>query len=95
MTSARKTRMWGTLGVRLAHLEASYARRPKVQPKDIPGIWQDVEAFQLSGVRYVIPVDAFAEFEIDGPGALTREEFRKICDQHKTKEEIIEALSTR
>ena len=87
--------MWGTLGVRLAHLEASFAKRPKVCPKDQSGHWQDVETYQLSSARYAIPVDAFAEFEIDWPSALTRKEFRKICDQHKTKEEIIEALSTR
>ena len=92
---SQKTRLWGTLGVRLAHLETSYARYPKVRPKDRSDDWQDVKSYQIGGARFVIPVDAFAEFEIDGLDALTREEFRKTCDQYKTKEKIIEALSAR
>jgi hypothetical protein len=90
-----KTRLWGTLGVRLAHLDTSYARMPKVRPKDQSGDWQEVKSYQVGGARFVIPVDAFGEFEIKGLDALTREEFRKICDQHKTKEKIVEALSAR
>ena len=92
---SRKTRLWGTLGVRLAHLKASYARRPKIRPEDQSGDWQEVEGYQLGDGNFVIPVDAFAEFEIDGLDVLTRAEFRKTCDQHKTKEKIVEALSAR
>jgi len=91
----RKTRLWGTLGVRLAHLKSNYARGPKVRPKQEGGEWQEVEIYQLGNSPYVIPVDEFAEFEIDRLDALTREEFRKACDQHKTKAEIVEALSGR
>ncbi|MBN2294563.1 MAG: hypothetical protein JXM70_19190, partial [Pirellulales bacterium] len=90
---SRKTRLWGTLGVRLAHLEASYARSPKIRPKDQSGNWQDVRARQLGDSHFVIPVDEFAEFEIDTKDIPTREEFRKVCDKHKTKEKIIKALS--
>ena len=92
---ARKTRLWGTLGVRLAHLEATYARAPKVRPKQEGGAWQEVERWKLGDSHYVIPVDEFAEFEIDGLDAPTREEFREVCDRHKTKENIVDALSGR
>ncbi|MHC4608032.1 MAG: hypothetical protein ACYTAF_14065, partial [Planctomycetota bacterium] len=56
---ARKTRLWATLGVRLAFLEAEYARPPKVRPKVEGGDWQDVEPHQLGESKYVIAVDEF------------------------------------
>jgi hypothetical protein len=87
-----KTRLWATLGVRLARLDASYARPPKVRPMDIGVDWEDVESYKLARSRYVIPVDEFGEFEIDGSNALTRAELRAICDQHKTRDAILEAL---
>lgn len=90
-----KTCMWATLGVRLAHLEASYARPPKVRPLAEGGPWQEVEPHQLGDSRYVIPVDEFAEFEIAGSNALTREELRTMCDQHGTKAAILQALDRR
>ena len=86
------TRLWATLGVRLAPLEASYARAPKVRPKGKGGPWQDVESRELSDRSYVIPVDEFAEFEVRGSKALTRTELRAICDRYDTKEAILEAL---
>jgi hypothetical protein len=87
-----KTRVWATLGVRFARLDASYARPPRVRPKDKHGDWEEVEAYQLGPSNYVIPVVEFAEFELNGANALTREEFRAICDRHTTKEEIVEEL---
>ncbi len=88
-----KTRLWATLGVRLARLDASYARPPKVRPKDIGVDWEDVESYKLSDSRYLIPVDEFGEFEIDGSNALARSELRALCDQHKTRDAILEALA--
>ena len=87
------TRLWATIGVRLAKLDASYARPPKVRPKGESGPWQDVEGYQLDESHYVIPVDEFVEFEIRGSNALTRAELRAICDRYTTKEEILEALA--
>jgi hypothetical protein len=87
-----KTRLWATLGVRLARLDASYARAPKVRPKG-DGDWEEVSSYKLADSQYVIPVDEFGEFEVDGSNALTRAELRAICDEHKTREEILEALS--
>ena len=42
----------------------------------------------------MIAVDEFAEFEVDGSNTLTRAELRAFCDKYKTKEAILEALST-
>jgi hypothetical protein len=41
----------------------------------------------------VIPVVEFAEFELNGSNALSREEFRAVCDRCSTKEEIVRALA--
>lgn len=92
-TMRGKTRLWATLGVRLTHLEASYARPPKVRPKEKGGPWQDVESYQLGDSHYVIPVDEFAEFELAGSSALTRDELRTACDRYRTKEAILHAIS--
>ena len=90
-----KTRLWATLGVRLAHLEADYARPPQVRPKADGGPWKEVESWQLGRSRYVIAVDEFAEIELAGSNVLTREELRDACDRYQTKEEIVRGLSGR
>ena len=90
-----RTRLWATLGVRLAHLEASYARPPKVRPKGQGGAWQDVDDWLLDVSRYVIAVDEFAEFETKGSAALTRAEHRAVCDRHKTRAAILKTLVSR
>jgi hypothetical protein len=87
-----RARLWATLGVRLALLNAAYARPPKVRPK-IGGVWEDVKDYQLAPASYVIPVDEFAEFE--SRGTLTRTEFRALCDRYKTKAEFLKAISVR
>ena len=47
----------------------------------------------LKGSDYLIAVDEFAEVEIPTLTPPTRNELREICDNHKTKEKIIQALS--
>ena len=91
---ADTTRIWATVGVRLARLEASYARPPKVRPTSNPKAeWHDVEPGTLAASGYVIPVDEFAEIELKGSAALTRAELRAVCDEHKTKGAIVDALA--
>jgi hypothetical protein len=90
--SRNVTRLWVTLGVRLARLEANYARPPSLKPAKGEGEWKAVEASRLAGADYVIPVDEFAEVELRGMRTLSREELRAICDREKTKEAILEAL---
>jgi hypothetical protein len=93
--SKQRTRLWTTIGVRLAKLDVSYAKPPKIKPAEGAGGWEPVWPDQLEAVQYVIAVDEFAEVEIPGMQPLTREEFRKICNAHRTKSEILEALSGR
>jgi hypothetical protein len=85
-------RVWMTLGVRLAKLEASYARPPHVKPANGSADWKEVESYKLEPAHYLIPVDEFAEVELRGLRVLSREELRAVCDREKTKEAIIEAL---
>ena len=92
---AGKTRIWATLGVRLAKLSADYARPPNVRPRGQNGEWQEVKSYQLGLSRYVIPVDAFAEFELPRLTSLTRQELRAVCDRCKTQEEIIRAITAK
>jgi hypothetical protein len=89
----RRTRLWATIGVRLARLDASFAKPPRVKPLKGAGDWEEVKSWQLEPAEYLIAVDEFAEVEIPGLEPLTRQEFRNVCDQHKKKAEIVEALS--
>lgn len=86
------TRLWVTLGVRLAWLEASYARGPRVRVKGGNGPWEEVPSGRLTDCRYVIAVDEFAEIERSGLTSLTRDELRRVCDKYKTREAILTAL---
>jgi hypothetical protein len=90
---ARRTRLWATLGVRLARLDADYARAPSVRPRGQSGPWKEVETYQLGQSRYVIPVDEFAEIDLPGLRTLTRRELRAACGHYQTKQEIITALT--
>jgi hypothetical protein len=94
MYDARRnvTRLWVTLGVRLARLDSNFARAPRIRPDDGEADWTDAKNFQLEGKQYIIPVDEFAEVELKGARVLTRDELRSICDKHKTKEAIVQAL---
>jgi hypothetical protein len=86
------TRVWATLGVRLAWLDASYARPPHVKPIEGEGDWQEVERARLDSAKYIIAVDEFAEVELSTLRCPTREEFRALCDRAQTREAIIKAL---
>ena len=85
-------RLWMTIGVRLAALDAGYARAPSIRPADGPADWKPVEPHRLLPVQYLIPVDEFAEVEIRGGRVLTRAELRAVCDRARIKPKIVEAL---
>jgi hypothetical protein len=91
----RRTRLWATIGVRLAKLDVSYARPPKVKPIEGAGEWEELKPHQLEAGEYLIAVDEFAEVEVPGLEPLTRKEFRDACDAHKTKPELQNALGRR
>lgn len=86
------TRLWATVGIRMAKLDASYARPPRIRPADGPGDWAPLAPHQLGSETYLIAVDDFAEVELKGIRVLTRAELRKACDTFKTKAAIVEAL---
>jgi len=85
------TRLWATLGVRLTRLDAGYAIPPRIKQND-EGDWQEPDSWLLAESSYLIPVDEFAEVELPGLKALSREELRAICDREKTKDAIVRAL---
>ena len=87
----RRTRIWVTLGVRQAKLTATYARPPQVRNEEEPE-WKEPKSYQLNPSKYLIAVDEFAEVSIPGLTCPNREELRKLCDKHKTKEAIVQAL---
>jgi hypothetical protein len=89
------TRLWVTLGVRLAKLEAGYARPPSIKPAKGGGAWREAEPHELKNNHFLIPVDEFADVELKGIRVLSREELRAICDREKTKEAIVKALRER
>ena len=89
----RRTRLWATLGVRLAKLSVSYARPPRIRPVQGSSEWQAVDPGILHDEEYLIAVDDFAEIEIPGLQPLTRQELRDVCDRYKTRPEILPALS--
>lgn len=86
-----KTRLWATLGVRLAQLKVSWVTPPKIRRQG-ESEWQDVERRTARGRNYLITVDEFAELELNGIRLLTRAEFRMACDKHKTREAICASL---
>jgi hypothetical protein len=88
------TRLWLTLGVRVAKLDASYARPPSLKPAKGDDNWQVVGSSALDPTQYLIPVDEFAEVELPGLRVLTRKELRDVCNAAVTKEAIVRALST-
>jgi hypothetical protein len=87
-----KTRLWVTLGVRLAQLDTRFATAPRIKPASGEGDWQPVEDWKLADAPFLISVDEFAEVEVPTLSPPNREELRKLCDQHKSKEKILEAL---
>jgi hypothetical protein len=90
-----KVRLWANLGVRLAHVDATYARPPQVRPLADSGSWQELKPSQLSTSDYAIAVVEFAEIELPGFMSLSRQELRDACDRCQTKEEIVRALTGR
>jgi hypothetical protein len=90
----KSMRLWVTLGVRLTKLDARFVRSPRLKPAEGEGDWKEVEGWKLHTASHLIAVDEFAEVEVPTLSPPNREELRKLCDQHKTKEKIVEALAT-
>jgi hypothetical protein len=70
----RKTLCWGIAGIKLIPLVADFAKEPIVQGVD--------PVFKKS--RWYIPVAVFGEFNLPGNTALTRQDWREMCDGKTT-----------
>ncbi len=92
----RVTSVWATVGVRLVNLSAEFDPRfpPSLRPAD-GGEWKPAEQEKLEPATHLIAVDEFITCQIPSLAPLSREEFRKLCDQHATKEKIVAALQVR
>jgi hypothetical protein len=90
------TRLWATLGVRLARLETGYVwpRVPRLRAEGAAE-WKTPSRDQIEDASYLIPVDEFAEVELKGRAILSREELRSICDREKSRDAILKALEGR
>ena len=86
-------RLWVTLGVRLTQLDTRFMKAPRIKPASGEGDWEAVEDWKLADASFLISVDEFAEVEVPTLSPPNREELRKLCDEHKTKEKIVEALA--
>lgn len=86
---ANKMRLWGTLGVRLAKLDASFVRPPSLR-LDASQPWEAPKLGKLKTTHYVIAVDEFVEFELAGVQLPSREVYRGWCDASPTKEAFLQ-----
>jgi hypothetical protein len=91
----QRTRLWITLGVRLARLDTSYAVGPRLRMPNARDGWQQVERFNLGTANYLLAVDEAAEVELQGLKVLTRDELKAVCQREKTREAILKALKDR
>ncbi len=87
----RKVRLWATIGVSMTSLKVDYARPPRVRPA-AGGDWRPLRPTETEASFRSIAVDEFAEIELDGGRVLNRAELRAICDTHKTRDAIRQAL---
>ena len=89
--ATNKVRLWATIGVALTPLDARYARPPQIRPA-AGGDWRIVRLADTTAVTRFIAVDEFAEIELDAGRVLNRDELRALCDTHKTRDAIRQAL---
>jgi len=110
LVNQRRTqaRYWMTVGVKLLKIKADYVKRPRVQIVDLESgdVIQEISTGEESGVitgthlkyRFVpeecfLPVEVFAE--ATGPAKpFTRDEFRRLCDQCKSKRKVVQAIQS-
>jgi hypothetical protein len=89
--NSNTTRLWANLGVRLVALDADYVRPPHIKAQNAAA-WRPLTGGELETSHYLIAVDEFAEVELPNRRVPTREELRKVCDEKRTREEIVAAL---
>jgi hypothetical protein len=87
------TSIWATAGIRLVKLTAGFDERfpPSLRPL-AGGEWKPAEPGKLAPVTQLIAVDEFVTCQMPSLTPLSRDEFRKLCDEQKSKERIVAAL---
>ncbi len=85
-----KTRFWAVVGVRLARLEAEYVHPPSI--REPGGQWRKASPGSLGKSDYLIPVDAFLSFTLQGRAALERSEFWQILTEAGTRDHFLKAI---
>ncbi len=78
---------WAVIGVKLVKLSVAFTKLPTVSAVE-PGVQVRPD---FADAEYWVPVEQFVEVQVDGE-PLNREEFRALCDRHKTEKRIREAL---
>ncbi|MBS0206317.1 MAG: hypothetical protein JSS49_25800 [Planctomycetes bacterium] len=91
--TSKKMLSWATIGVRFARLKASYHRDgpPRVRAAETDE-WKALTVDQLESATYLIPVDEFVSVRLPRSQILTRAEFRSVCNQQDSRENVIEQL---
>lgn len=107
--SRTQVRYWMVVGVKLLKIRADYVKRPQVQILDmeteevVQQIPTDTESgriadthlqYKFAPEEYFLPIEVFGE-ATGSAEPLTREEFRKLCDKHKERDQIIAAIESR
>ena len=86
-----KTKVWVVLGWSKQDLVVSFRQPPSIKLRDDSG--KDITArydIKFAPRRCSIAYPEFAEVYVDR--LLNREEFRALCDKHRTRERILAAL---
>ena len=94
-TRRRMMSTWATVGVRLARLKASYQPEaaPRVRPAE-GGDWIALTPDQIGDASYLIAVDEFVSVQLPSSRIFSRAEFRELCNQCQTREQIIRRLQS-
>ncbi len=91
-TGRKKIKVWVFLGYEKKNLSVEYRKTPKVtifnkEGRQLTEKDVDIE-FHSSRKDYIYPI--FAEIYVDK--IFNRDQFRALCDEYKTRSEILEAL---
>ena len=85
--------VWATPGIRFTRLKTNYVSEapPRVRNKDAEE-WTALKPEQLSEAIYLLPVDEFVSVQVPSTRILNRKEFQGLCNEVKTKEELVQRL---
>ncbi len=85
--------VWATPGIRFSRLKTSYVPEapPRVKTSDGED-WTPLKPEQLGEAIYLLPVDEFVSVQVPSSRILNRKEFQDLCNEAKTKDEIVQRL---